>query len=163
MRQCENSKRAREIWPKIVKIIEFWKGIPKKARKGKIGANTSYDHLCSIQKDPLVPLKLQFFENIAKTLNSFLVLYQTDKPIVPFLAESLETRLRSLCATFIRKKVLETFIRKNVLESAKTASLHCEMWPYRSFFWSECEKIWTRKNYIFGQFSRSFTNKGKCS
>ena len=108
--------RAREIWPKIVEIIDFWKGLPKrkKSGKGKIGANTSYDHLCSIQKDPLVPLKLQFFEDIAKTLDSFLVLYQTNKPMVPFLAESLETLLRSLCAKFIRK---------DVLESAKTASL----------------------------------------
>ena len=34
--------------------------------------------------------------------------------MVPFLAESLETLLRSLCAKFIRK---------DVLESAKTASL----------------------------------------
>ena len=34
--------------------------------------------------------------------------------MVPLLAESLETLLRSLCATFIRK---------DVLESAKTASL----------------------------------------
>ena len=40
--------RAREIWPKIVEIIDFWKALPKckKPGKGKIGANTSYDHLC---------------------------------------------------------------------------------------------------------------------
>ena len=61
--------RARDIWPKIVEIIDFWKGLPKSKKPGKekIGANTSYDHLCSIQGDPLVPLKLQFFEDIAKT------------------------------------------------------------------------------------------------
>ena len=107
---------SREIWPKIVEISDFLKVLPKSKKLGKrkIGANTSYDHLCSIQKDPLVPLKLQFFEGIAKTLNTFLVLYQTNKPMVPFLAESLETLLRSLCAKFIRKYVLER---------AKTASL----------------------------------------
>ena len=89
--------RAREIWPKIVEIIGFWKGLPKskKPGKGKFGANTSYGHLCSIQRDPLVPLKLQFFEDISKTLNYFLVLYQTGKPMVLFLAESLETLLTS--------------------------------------------------------------------
>ena len=108
--------RATKIWPKIIEIIDFWKGLPKskKPGKGKNGANTRYEHLCSIQKDPLVPLKLQFFEDIAKTLDSFLVLYQTNKPMVPFLAESLETLLRSLCAKFIRK---------DVLESVKTARL----------------------------------------
>ena len=86
----------------------------KNQENEKIAANTSYDHLCSIQKDSLVPLKLQFFEDITKTLNSLLFLYQTDKLMVPFLAESLETLLRSLCARFFRK---------DVLESAKTASL----------------------------------------
>ena len=84
----------------------------KKIVKGKIGANSIYDHHCSIQKDPLVPLKLEFFEDIAKTLNSFVVPYQTNKPLVPFLAESLERLLRLLCAKFIRE---------DVLESAKTA------------------------------------------
>ena len=112
--------RAREIWPKIVEIIDFfWNhhhtlSKSKKPGKGKIGANTSYDHLCSIPKDSLVPQKLHFFEDVAKTVHSFLALYQTNKPMVPFLAESLETLLRSLCAKFIRK---------DVLESAKTASL----------------------------------------
>ena len=105
-----------EIYLLIVEIIDFWKGLPnsKKTGKGKIGANTIYNHVCLIQKGPLVPRKLQFFEDIAKTLNSFLVPYQTDKPMILFLAESLETFLRSLCMKFIRK---------DVLESAKTASL----------------------------------------
>ena len=96
--------RAREIWPKIVEIIEFWKGLPKskKPGKGKIVANTSYDHICSIQKV------------IAKTLNSFLVLCQANKLAVPFLAESLEILLRSFYVKFIRK---------DVLESAKTVSV----------------------------------------
>ena len=84
------------------------------SEKGKIGANIRYDHLSSIQKDPLVPLKLKFVEVTAETLNSFLVLYHTDKLMVPFLAESLESLLRSLCVKFIRK---------DVLESAKTNSL----------------------------------------
>ena len=106
--------RVREIWPKTVEITDFWKGLPKskKPGKGKIGANTNYDHLCSIQKDPQV--QLQFSEDIAKTLNSFLVPYQTGKLMVAFVAESLETFLRSLCTKFIRK---------DVLESAKIAGL----------------------------------------
>ena len=65
-------------------------------------------------KGPNSSLKLKFFEDIAKTLNSLLVLYQTKKPKVPFLAESLETLLRSFFANFIWK---------DVPESAETASL----------------------------------------
>ena len=102
--------RAREIWPKIVEIVDFWKGLLKSKipEKGKTGTNTSYDHLCLIQKDPLVPLKLHFFEDIAKILNSFLVLYQTNKPMVSFLVEILETLLWSLFAKFIRKDAFES-------------------------------------------------------
>ena len=34
--------------------------------------------------------------------------------------------------------------------------IHCvKSVPIRSFFWSECEKIRTRKNSVFGHFSRS--------
>ena len=108
---------AIKIQPKIVEIIDFRKGCHKSKRpgKGKIGRNTSYDLLCFIQKDSLVPLKLQFFEDIAKTLNSFLVLYQTNKSMVPFLAENLETLLRSLCAKLIRKDVFQFAKRASLL------------------------------------------------
>ena len=65
--------RARKIWPKIIEFVDFQKGLLKSKNpgKGKIGASISYDHLCLIQKDPLVPLKLQLFEDTANTLNSF--------------------------------------------------------------------------------------------
>ena len=44
-RWVENERvamRAREIWPKIVEIIDFWKGLPKSKKPGKrkIGAKT---------------------------------------------------------------------------------------------------------------------------
>ena len=65
-------------------------------------------------KDLLVLLKLQLYEDLVKTLNSFLVLYQTHKPMVTFLGEGYET---------LRKLSYKNFIRKDVLESAKTASL----------------------------------------
>ena len=50
---------ARDIWPKIAEIIYSWEGLSKskKPGKGKTRANTSYEHLCSVQKYPLVLLK----------------------------------------------------------------------------------------------------------
>ena len=53
---------------------------------------------------PAIPSKI--FEDIVKIVISFLVLYQTDKLMIPFLAENLETCLRSLYVKFIRKDVL---------------------------------------------------------
>ena len=58
-------------------------------------------------KDPLIPLKLQFFEGIASELNSFLITFQSDKPMIPFLVEKLEELLRLLCVKFIRKDTLD--------------------------------------------------------
>ena len=58
-------------------------------------------------KDPLILLKLQFFEGIASELNSFLITFQSDKTIISFLVEGLEELLRLLCAKFIRKDTLD--------------------------------------------------------
>ena len=63
-------------------------------------------NICANYKDVLVPLKLQFFEEVAKSLNSFLVVFQTDKPMAPFLEETLGSFLRSFYAKFVRKEVL---------------------------------------------------------
>ena len=55
--------------------------------------------------DPLVPVKLTFFQEIASKLNSFLLVIQTDKPMIPFLVEVLENLLRTVLAKFIKKDV----------------------------------------------------------
>ena len=54
----------------------------------------------------LVPVKMIFFADIARTLNKFLVTYQTEKPMVPFLADSLEDILR----TFSSKRYPKRYI-----------------------------------------------------
>ena len=103
------AKRAQIIWPKIIEVLRFWKVLPKSKQpgKGKIGQNTSFDCLAKAVDDPTIPLKLRFFEEIAMSLNDFLVTFQTDNPMVPFLTESLDHVLRTLCGRFLRKDVLE--------------------------------------------------------
>ena len=104
------ARRAQKIWPKYVEIIEFWRGLSKSKQpgKGKEGQNKKYDRLIiEHEKDVLVPLKLQFFEEVAKQLNSFLIKFQTDSPMVPFLVESLENMIQKFCSMFILTDVLE--------------------------------------------------------
>ena len=57
------TKRAIEIWPRMVEIVRFWKGLSKSNQPGKgvPGANTSFDHLKKAIDDPLIPVKLAFF------------------------------------------------------------------------------------------------------
>ena len=51
----------------------------------------------------MVPLKIQFFEEIARDLNAFLLIFQSDKPMAIFLVENLDQLLRSFYSKFIKK------------------------------------------------------------
>ena len=72
---------ARVISSKIIEVVSYWQQLSKSKQPGlgKPGANTSYDHLCKAVKDCLVPVKLLFFKELARKLNQFLVVFQTDK------------------------------------------------------------------------------------
>ena len=102
------TKRARNVWPNVVTVVEYWKGLAKSKQpgQGKPGINTSYDHFCLSHKDILVPLKIQFFEEIARDLNAFLLIFQSDKPMAIFLVETLDQLRRSFFSKFIKKDVL---------------------------------------------------------
>ena len=102
------AKRAKAVWYKIVTITEFWVGLPKSKQPGlsQRGKNSNYCHLCNCYKDPLVPVKLQFFEEIARYLNKFLLVFQTGKPMAAFLAETLEQLLHYFCSKFVKKDVM---------------------------------------------------------
>ena len=54
---------------------------------------------------------MQFFRFLTKKLKPFLLQFQSDKPMVPFLSDSLEELLRSLMKVIV----------KEVLEEASTA------------------------------------------
>ena len=55
--------RAIEIWPRMVEIDRFWKGLSKSNHPGKSvpGANTSFDHLKKAIDGPLIHVKVAFF------------------------------------------------------------------------------------------------------
>ena len=63
--------------------------------------------MCTALNDPLISLKLIFFHEVAEKLNKFLVVFQTEKPMTPFLAETLEVLFRWFMVKFVRKNVLE--------------------------------------------------------
>ena len=83
------AKKAQVIWPKVVEIIDYWKGLPK-------GKQPGGGEVCN-KITLLVPVKLHLFEEVPKQLNSFLVCFQTDAPRVSFL----ENIIRKLCAKCI--------------------------------------------------------------
>ena len=68
------ARKAREVWSKVVIVVEYWKSLPKikQLGRGRPVQNTSFEHLSAQTKEVLVPLKSKFFEEISGSLNAFL-------------------------------------------------------------------------------------------
>jgi hypothetical protein len=56
--------------------------------------------------DPLIKSKLQFFASVAKDIEPFLARYQTDQPMIPFLAKDLNKLVVDLMRRIIKEEVL---------------------------------------------------------
>ena len=118
------AERAIEVWENIVKTVNHWMQLPKSSQPKE--DNKSYQRFKSSINDPLVPVKPKFFVQIADELNKFLVLYQTEKPTVPFLANSLEDMIRSFTSNFLiadKLKEANTCLKLSKL-NLKDANFH---------------------------------------
>ena len=74
---------------------------------------TTYDTAASCTKDPLIMIKLLAFVSIAKRVTPFLVKYQTDNPMLSFIANDLERMLSGQYAVYMYIIFL-TFITKAI-------------------------------------------------
>ena len=97
------AQRGMEIWPNFVKVVKHWESQCKSSRPD----NKSYETLVKHHQDVFVPLKMEFFRHTAKIFKEFLVQFQTDAPMVPFLAHALERQMRKIAKIVIKRKVLK--------------------------------------------------------
>lgn len=89
--------RALLVYPSVKVFVE------KVQKKIVPNPNTSsFDNIVSCMKDRLIIVKLHVFSSIAKQLSPFLVNYQTDKPMTPFLADDLFRLLSTLMRRFVK-------------------------------------------------------------
>ena len=103
-RWLENVKvteRALEILP----LVEEY---TKAAKLGKVTepTNKSFQSVTKLFGDPLICAKLNFFLLLAKEVSPFLTLYQTDRPMLPFLSNDLGKVLRGLMERVIKPEAL---------------------------------------------------------
>ncbi|GBM48074.1 hypothetical protein AVEN_34398-1 [Araneus ventricosus] len=89
------AESALEIWADICKYVS-------KVDSGALPKVTckSYCIIAQAAKEKLITVKLNFFYSVAKMLQPFLVLYQSDKPLVPFLAGDLFTLVKNMLEHF---------------------------------------------------------------
>ena len=97
------AERALPVWPHIEKYVTT----TLSGRKSEIPVIRSFQNL-----RPLSTAKLQFFTTIANFLTPFLKKFQSEEPMLPFMAEELYTILWTLLKKFI----------KSVLEEVTTAA-----------------------------------------
>mgnify|MGYP003471112127 FL=1 len=68
----------------------------------------SFKEVCSALEDPLIKAKLHFFISVAKEINPFLKIYQTDQPMLPFLATDLGGLVQNLLTRFIKADIMSS-------------------------------------------------------
>ena len=97
-RVCE---RALHILPHLIQYVD---SVSKKVVKDP-GTKSfqSVKHFCS---DKLAKSKLGFIISIAKPIENFLTNFQSDKPMLPFIATQLEMLLRDVMKRFIKTEVI---------------------------------------------------------
>ena len=114
-RRCENENclhRAVEVWPAFNTFVKHLMKLPKAKQLAK-GEWKSFLVLKKAVDDPLIQAKMKFLELLSSKLNEFLRGFQTDQPRTLFLAETLETLLRSFMNIFILSVMLKADTQKN--------------------------------------------------
>ena len=99
--------RAMKLWPNIVKMIQHWESLSKSRRPN----NKSYETLLQFYNNKTVPHRLQFFIDLSSQMKGFLELFQTDKPMVPFLQGQLADILKMLLKMVVKPDVFDELVK----------------------------------------------------
>ena len=98
------------MWPSIVATVKHFEGLCKSSRP----QNKSYETLVTNHLDLLVPVKLHFFSFLANIMSPYLIMFQTDAPMLPFMFDELSSIIYRLLRLVYRKKKLDE--KKNLRE-----------------------------------------------
>ena len=96
--------RALEIWPSICSTVKYWQSLPASKRPKNKSYNTLVEHCL----DVFIPAKLQFFSFVADILQRYLVIFQSDNPLLPFVFDELSLILYRLLRLVYKKKKLDS-------------------------------------------------------
>ena len=91
------------MWKPLTNVIKYWEGL----RKSKRPKNTSYEILTKHYKDPIVPAKLQFFAFVPSIFQPYLVIFQTNSPMTPFVSSEPEKIFNQLLILVLRKDAID--------------------------------------------------------
>lgn len=99
------AERALEVWKSVVATVKYWEGLSKSKKPRN---NKSFDCLVIHYQDKLMTAKLHFYAFIAGILKPFLVLFETDNPMLPFMYDELyEISKRLIVMMYKKEKIVE--------------------------------------------------------
>lgn len=104
VRWVENSKvarRVREMLPHLKTYVESTKGTKQEPTCASY--NVVYQHI----QDKLMLAKIAFFESLCDVVEPFLLLFQSEQPLAPFLYDKLMVILRTLMEKIVKEEVIE--------------------------------------------------------
>ena len=91
------AERALQVRPSVSKVLQFWQSLaPSKDQVAR-----AMELPMNMHRDRLIPIKLRFSKSVAAKLKGFLKVFQTDFPMLLFLAERLDSLLRGLMKPFV--------------------------------------------------------------
>ena len=96
------AERGLEVLKPLTMVIKYWESLCESKRP----KNTSYEILVKHYKDPLVPTKLQFFAFVASIFQPYLVIFQTNSPMIPYMFCELEKIFNQLIRLYVGKMLL---------------------------------------------------------
>ncbi|XP_030585845.1 uncharacterized protein LOC115780670 [Archocentrus centrarchus] len=102
LENIEVAERALQILPSLQMYISA-----AKTKTVTEPITKSFKTAQMILQDELFPAKLNFFLMVAREITPFLKLYQTDKPMLPFMCSDLTNTMRSLMEKFIKPSVMK--------------------------------------------------------
>ena len=98
------AERAISVWDQHVAVIEHY---TKLSASKQPKNNSSYDTLRENINDKLMKVKFHIFKDIARKMNKYLKIFQTDAPMVPFMDDVLDSLMRNIMRYFVKRSVLE--------------------------------------------------------
>ena len=90
------------MWPNIFKISSFWQKFPKSQTPN----SKRFLNLERAVNDLFTPAKLSFFSFIAGILQPFLITYQTDDPMVPYLYNDLFNIIKKVMSLIVKPDIM---------------------------------------------------------
>ena len=120
---CSIAERGVFIWNNIEKYVHTIESGPKK----NIPKCASFKTVSVAVHEPLTCARLQLFITTANVLEPFLKMFQSSKPMAPFLAEEIHKIFKAIMEKFIKEELLSDSISSLINVNVEESKNHIEI------------------------------------